>query len=54
MYLFLGYIKEVLIQEKYFSNKSNMLKKNEPIKIIYVRMVKEGVESEEEHKGKED
>ena len=28
--------------------------KHEPIKIIYVRMVKEVVESEEEHKGKED
>lgn len=28
--------------------------KHEPIKIIYVRMVKEVVESEEEHKRKED
>ena len=28
--------------------------KHEPIKMIYVRMVKEVVESEEEHKGKED
>ena len=28
--------------------------KHEPIKIIYVRMVKEVVESEEEHKEKED
>ena len=26
MYLFLGYIKEVLIQEKYFSSKLNLLK----------------------------
>ena len=31
-----------------------MLKKHEPIKIIYVRMVKEVVESEEEFKGKDD
>ena len=28
--------------------------KHEPIKIVYVRMVKEVVESEEKHKGKED
>ena len=31
-----------------------MLILNEPIKIVYVRMVKEVVESEEDHKGKED
>ena len=29
MYLFLGYIKEVLIQQKYFSSKLNLLKKME-------------------------
>jgi hypothetical protein len=31
-----------------------MLILNEPIKIVYVRMVKEVVESEEEFKGKDD